>query len=450
MRYIIAIVPIIFGLLALIGWAFDIEAFRRFGNASVSMNPITAICFILLSIELLRVKARAGYQGAAYFVRLGILIVMALGYMKLSDLLFGTSFRIDVSLYESRLNAELPKPNRMAPNTALNLFILSWALLLASFRSKYLKLLSQILALGAGFVAMLALVGYTFSIHSFYGIGVFTPMARNTAISFLLISIATLLSTANKGFMRFVVNDGPAGRMASFLLPAAIMIPVGVGWLRLVGQRQNLYDSEFGVALSVITNMVMLVILTFVTASLLYSTDLQRRKIEARLRAMASHDSLTGLVNRRVFLANLTRCIGLLKRDPARIFAVFYLDVDGLKQVNDNFGHEAGDDLLVHTATVLRGSSRSSDTVSRLGGDEFAILFEEINSKDDVNILAKRILENMPKCWNKEGEEIKTGISIGVMVITIPDITPERILSTSDSALNLAKSDGKNCYRLSA
>src|SRR3546814_9226242 len=101
------------------------------------------------------------------------------------------------------------------------------------------------------------------------------------------------------------------------------------------------------------------------------------------------HDPLTGLPNRVYLLDRVDRAIAQLRRDPSRPFALLYIDVDRFKQINDNLGHLAGDDVLCEVATRLKDIVREPDVVARLSGDEFAVLLERLEASGDASHVAR-------------------------------------------------------------
>ena len=175
---------------------------------------------------------------------------------------------------------------------------------------------------------------------------------------------------------------------------------------------------------------------------MLFAEDLKRGAAENQLRHRASHDLLTGLANRAVFFDRLQQRIDLMKRRGGPPFAVFYLDLDGFKQINDFLGHEAGDQFLIQSADVLRQCTRGTDTVARIGGDEFAILFEEIEHVGAMEYLAQRILQAFPKQFG-DGAGLPVGVSIGMAASRVEYVIPEDILRCADIALYMAKASGK-------
>jgi diguanylate cyclase (GGDEF)-like protein len=346
----------------------------------------------------------------------------------------------------------------MAPNTAFCFVMVGASSLCARppFRDAEAPIgrvavaASQGLACVAGLIALLALIGHVYHAGSFIAIRRARPMTMDTAFCFLLLSLATLQIHARRGAVRFVVNDGPGGYMARLLLPVSVLLPVVLGWMRIAGMRADLFDEELGSALSALLNVVMLFGLTLLAARKLYQIDQKTQEVEAELVYRATHDSLTGLVNRAVFRDQLLRRLKVARNRRRSCFAVLYLDLDGFKQVNDVFGHDAGDRLLVDVAEILRTSTRSGDTVARFGGDEFVILCTEIEGPDDASQLASRIVAAMPRRFVQGERSVAIGISVGVAINPAHAIetTPDDLLREADKALYRAKTRGKGCYEM--
>jgi len=171
----------------------------------------------------------------------------------------------------------------------------------------------------------------------------------------------------------------------------------------------------------------------------------ERKQLEESLSYRAFHDQLTGLANKELFLENLERAVA--GHDRGRIVALLFLDVDGLKLVNDRFGHIAGDKLLVKAAEVLRSIVRSCDTVARLGGDEFCVLVEDVAVRGDVFALADRILASLPDQFTVDGESVDVSLSVGISFAE-SGLSYLDLLRNADSAMYLAKQRGRGRWEL--
>ena len=171
-----------------------------------------------------------------------------------------------------------------------------------------------------------------------------------------------------------------------------------------------------------------------------------RKRAEAKLLEMAQLDGLTGLANRAVFADAIEQAIERV-REGGKGFVVIYIDLDHFKDVNDTLGHPVGDALLKLVANRLRESVRGTDTVSRFGGDEFAVLEAGIGDPADAALLATKLLKVLTSPYPIDGNEIRSGASIGISIYG-PDATDaESLLARADVALYRAKSEGRGTYR---
>ncbi len=173
------------------------------------------------------------------------------------------------------------------------------------------------------------------------------------------------------------------------------------------------------------------------------TVDLKRSNAE--LKVSAEHDPLTGLPNRKLFQERLIQSLEWARTQKQQV-ALFYLDLNDFKPINDNLGHHIGDLLLQTVAQRLRRCLRSSDTVARLGGDEFAVILPGIPKKLDVVAVAEKILHTIQEKVELEGNTISVTTSIGISLF--PDHTQdlERLVKKADAAMYRAKRLGKNRY----
>lgn len=172
---------------------------------------------------------------------------------------------------------------------------------------------------------------------------------------------------------------------------------------------------------------------------------------EAELDRIAHHDSLTGAPNRLLLAERLERAIARARRS-GRMLALCYLDLDGFKDVNDHYGHAAGDKLLVEIASRLRRVLREEDTLSRLGGDEFALLFCDLDKAEDADLVIDRVLgEVRAPVALDERTAISVSASLGVSFFPTAAADAEALLGCADQAMYQAKKAGKDkCQRFPA
>ena len=155
----------------------------------------------------------------------------------------------------------------------------------------------------------------------------------------------------------------------------------------------------------------------------------------------ARHDALTGLANRTLFLDRVEQAVAQGRRGGPRL-AVLFLDLDGFKSVNDRFGHDAGDELLVAVAERVASCLRAGDSVARLGGDEFAVLLHDVETIGQVELVCHRLLAALREEISVAGHEVLVEGSIGVAVASAED-TAEDLLHNADMAMYRAKALGK-------
>ncbi|MBA4190717.1 MAG: hypothetical protein C0467_22255 [Planctomycetaceae bacterium] len=169
----------------------------------------------------------------------------------------------------------------------------------------------------------------------------------------------------------------------------------------------------------------------------------ERKAAERQLEHQALHDSLTGLPNRALFREQLIRAISWAKRNRTQV-ALFFLDLDRFKNVNDTLGHPVGDELLRGVASRLRGVIRESDTVARLGGDEFAILVPDLNRLEDAAAVARKVVAALAAPFHIGTQEIHTSGSLGITMFPTDAIELEGLFRNADLALYQAKRGGRN------
>ncbi len=176
--------------------------------------------------------------------------------------------------------------------------------------------------------------------------------------------------------------------------------------------------------------------------------DVSERKIaEEQTHWMATHDQLTGLSNRRDFLDEFGHILSVAERYQDRI-ALYYLDLDQFKIINDTSGHQAGDTMLQQVAAVLKRTVRESDILSRIGGDEFTLIIS--NAKPEgVEFLARKIHDALMMIdFSFEGRKYKISCSIGIAIYPEHGITVQELLSNADLAMYQAKESGRGQYHI--
>jgi PAS domain S-box-containing protein len=284
---IAGIVAFAIGAVGLLGWVLDLDSFKRIHPAFVTMKANTAICLMLaaVSLLLLRDPAASGARRVAAHV-LGVFVVLV-GGLTLAEHLFRLNVGIDQLVFkESDSQAGQSFPGRMGVAASLNFLFLGLALLLMDVKlaGKYWP--ASFFAVAAGTITLLVFLYY------FYGVEIepiakYSTIALHTVLALIALSAGILFARPDQGIMASLLGNGPGSVMARRILPAALFLPIILGWLRVMGQSQALYGTAFGTA--VFAGLIVLVFTVLVsrTAVALNRTDAQRTKAEDSLRNVA-------------------------------------------------------------------------------------------------------------------------------------------------------------------
>lgn len=386
-----------FSIVVLAGWQFDIDFLKSFLPGLVAMNPMTAIGFMAAAVSILLLrKGRRSMKGVVYFSF--CFIPFILGLVKTGDIFFHVESGIDRILFSSKLDIDAPNgvPNRMAPNTAFNFVLTGIALMFIHVDIKGRHVLSQYVALPIAFVGLLTVIGYIYDVTAFYGVLSYIPMAIHTAIGFLFISFSILFHKPDKGLMWVFSSDLEGSKAARLLVPVAILIPVFLGYIRLLGQRNGLYSNELGGALLIVTIIVTFISFIWYHSYVLNKRDGLRRSAEVRIGEL--NEELTQinsqLANVNHELEAFTYSVSHDLRAPLRS-VIGFADI-----IEEDFGH--GLDVEVHG--LLRNVNRSAKKMNTLIDDllEFSKLGKaevtksKVNVKELVEIVWEDLRNSMP------------------------------------------------------
>jgi diguanylate cyclase (GGDEF)-like protein len=171
----------------------------------------------------------------------------------------------------------------------------------------------------------------------------------------------------------------------------------------------------------------------------------EQQRAQSQIAFMARHDALTRLPNRSLFGERIEQAVAEAGRGAG--FAVFCIDLDNFKQINDTLGHPVGDALLSAVADRLSASVREVDTVARLGGDEFAIIQSGVRNAQDAEHLARRIVDCVGAPYDLNGHRVIVGCSVGISLAPGDGTTREKLLKSADMALYRSKMDGRGTWR---
>ena len=271
------------------------------------------------------------------------------------------------------------------------------------------------------------------------------PVDSGWVAGFLLMALAAVSARLRPS------SPGEANRLPSRLRSAIPYVPMALAvglavFLVVLGRRLD----PFGTAMLVLVIVLVLVRQVFALNEVamlsrqLEETVARLQERERELSFQAFHDPLTALANRALFRDRLEHGLETGRRSGPGL-AVLYLDLDQFKLVNDTFGHDTGDRLLVAVAGRLRACVRPGDTVARLGGDEFAILLGEIRGLDDVLPVATRVVDSFGETFQID-KEVTMGVSVGVVLSDAGRVSAEDLLRHVDAAMYTAKAQGRNRF----
>ncbi len=171
----------------------------------------------------------------------------------------------------------------------------------------------------------------------------------------------------------------------------------------------------------------------------------RQRELEARLETLAHFDALTGLSNRPAFYARLGEEARWAQAGRTTL-GVIYLDLDGFKAVNDQYGHEAGDAVLREVAARLTANLRQSDVICRMGGDEFTVLLKDVRGWQDIEAIAEKLVGALSRPYAYAGQPLELSASLGISLFGPDGADPDTLVQKADSAMYEAKRAGKNRY----
>ncbi|HET7775693.1 MAG TPA: sensor domain-containing diguanylate cyclase, partial [Azospira sp.] len=203
-----------------------------------------------------------------------------------------------------------------------------------------------------------------------------------------------------------------------------------VGVLKVLGRAPRAFAPPHAVLLGLISEMV--------AAAMFHAAHHQADELLYR----ATHDPLTGLANRALFLDRLRNAIARAGRE-GKVGGILMMDMDGLKQINDNLGHRAGDAALAETAMRLRQDSRTSDTVARLGGDEFAVLLMPVAGRESVLASSQRLADQVSRPFAFEGRPLQLQTSVGAALFPEDGCDIGNLMERADQAMYAAKRQRK-------
>jgi diguanylate cyclase (GGDEF)-like protein len=203
-----------------------------------------------------------------------------------------------------------------------------------------------------------------------------------------------------------------------------------VGVLKVVSKRATAFGDQDLLILELMSGLI--------AAAMFHATQYHSNELFQR----ATQDALTGLPNRALFFDRLRHSLPQARRNRQRV-GVLYIDMDGLKQINDELGHRAGDAALRELGQRIVGALRQADTAARLGGDEFAVIMAKVSNSEGASLVAKRLTERIEQPFRFEGRELRLAASVGIALFPDDSEELEPLLETADRNMYVSKRDRK-------
>jgi diguanylate cyclase (GGDEF)-like protein len=368
------------------------------GWTSLAVYDLAAFASLMLASRL--------HAGALHPLRLGAALVAAIaGYLQIGWLLFG------VHELTRRRPVRFLDERRMLGALAAGGLVISAICLVAEpnpISGELTRISIRSLAAAVGFIAGAFWLWRAHSRHGGFGFAVLSA-------AFLLCGVeqihCALFSTI------WIVTDGRGHGYSIYLAFFDLLLQMALG----VGMIACLLDDER-------------------EASELATVEIEH---------LAYHDALTGLPNRPLFIDRLIVALAQANRADQKM-AVFFLDMDRFKDINDSLGHSVGDALLKAVAERIRRCVREGDTVARFGGDEFTMLVPRVDNIEDAAKIAQKVIETLKIPFFIHDRELFVTTSIGITIFPSDGLDPETLVRNADSAMYRAKEQGRDNYQLYA
>lgn len=358
---------ILFGLLVLVGWKWDIQVLKSVFPSLISMKANTAVGLISLAIASYLLSLKETRIGKILGIMFAVFVLL-LATLTLSEYLSGKNLKIDELLFLDSSSDKRWPPGRFAPITGINFIFIGTALLLHTINSSRFVKLTQGLVMIAWIASAQALIAYICGNTYSFGSAFYTQIALHTSVLFILITTANLLVWRNEGYLKHLSGDDVAGKVGRKLLLASVLIPPLINVVQIHGFKMNLYDEDFGVLIRVVGSIVFFAWMAMLTGRYLYEIDgqktvaleAQRIRTEELQRALQARDDLLSICSHelRTPISSMKLQTQFIKHQMA-------------KNDKNNFSSEK-------MAAIIEQSDRQLDRLTKLIED--MLDFSRINS----------------------------------------------------------------------
>ena len=299
---ILSICIVLMSILFLIGWAFSIGILKTPGPDFSTIKSNTAFSFLLVGIIIWLLQEKRINSRNILIARILSLIILLIGSFTLFEYISGINLGIDQILFMEPHGAfQTGALNRMSLVAVSSLLLISISLLTIDRKEKGNFHLFQLLIIMVGLISFLIVLGYLYQ-TAIYPIQNTTAPSPYGSVMLLIIFIAIIASRPDNGFMKILTSEGSAGVFARRIIPSIIIIPLILGWLRLLGEQMQLYDAEFGTAITIFITILILALLTWLSVQSIYKIDISRQRAEENIKTQAN---LINLTHDAIFVRNM-------------------------------------------------------------------------------------------------------------------------------------------------
>ena len=272
-----AFVALTIAVVVLVGWSFDVEALKRILPAFSTMKVNTAICAALSGVALFLATTERTPNWVPAAIAAAVLLVAGL---TLYEYVAGSSLGIDEMLFADLDSVE--QPGRMAPASASSFIALAAAIVFLRSRVAFAHAIAGLVFV----VGLVAVLGYLFGVEGLHTLSSQASIALPTALAQIALSLGVLAAFPSRGLTAPFANDGAAGHMMRRVLPAAVLLPIFIGWAIVQGERVDLYENRFTTALVVVVTVVLLGLVLLRSAHHLLAVDMLRAQAVRELRTL--------------------------------------------------------------------------------------------------------------------------------------------------------------------
>ncbi|MDX1900521.1 MAG: EAL domain-containing protein [Gammaproteobacteria bacterium] len=430
------------GFFCLTGWINHIPFLIRPSFSAANMVFNTALCFSFVGIAIFTLSIWPERRKMICLLT-AIPTLLIASLVLLEYILDMSLFNLDQVFVNAWLPDQNPYPGRMAINTAIAFFMTSITFLLFLFaEKKYIAYLIEIMILATLFSGLFAILGYFLKIEFLYAWYQYTRMATHTAIAFVLTAFglwSIWRNTPGYGNLHSMRDSHAIIRVSATILVATAAVAGFSGYAIGLNPDESMRQFYIAFPIMLMTISAGVLLLYWLVLPLVRQSALE-------LSYQAFHDTLTGLVNRNQLEQSIDLSIASAFRSQQK-FAIFFLDIDHFKKINDTLGHDAGDQLLRIVGERLSKSIRKTDIAARLGGDEFILVLHGADTPEIAAVFAEKIINALIKPIKILEHEIIVTASLGISFYPEDGDDFKSLIKSADLALYKAKQSGRNNYQ---